>query len=312
MNKDFFKPLLVVACLLNSISVSASDFEIDGISYDVVSFTEFTCKIVWVDRDYTGDITIPETINYNGKDLTIVEIGANAFKTCRLLTSVTIGNSVITIGPEAFHNCSGLTNVTIGNSVTTISKYAFRGCSNLKKITIPNSVTTIGVDAFGVCSSLESVTIGNSVTSIDWYAFSGCTALTALYSLNTTPPVLNEENFTSEQYMTLDVYVPQEALAAYQSADFWKNFWNLHGIEGIGSGIAQARANAVLIQPDNGQVEVDGLDDGTKVSIYEIDGTQIGSAVSVGGRASINTTNMVAGSIAIVKIGDKSIKVVVK
>ena len=29
--------------------------------------------------------------------------------------------------------------------------------------------------------------------------------------------------------MTLNVYVPQKALATYQSANVWKNFWNLQG-----------------------------------------------------------------------------------
>ena len=31
--------------------------------------------------------------------------------------------------------------------------------------------------------------------------------------------------------MTLKVYVPKGSLAAYQSADVWKNFWNLQESE---------------------------------------------------------------------------------
>lgn len=81
--------------------------------------------------------------------------------------------------------------------------------------------------------------------------------------------------------------------------------------EGIDTGVAQVEANVVLIQSRNGQIDVTGLDDGTMVSIYDINGTQLESAVSHGGTASI-TTNMFAGSVAIVKMGNKSVKVLVK
>lgn len=65
-------------------------------------------------------------------------------------------------------------------------------------------------------------------------AFSGCSDLTTIYSLNTTPPTMFNNDFSNSQYMTLNVYVPQNALAAYQNADGWKNFWNLHGIDPTG------------------------------------------------------------------------------
>ena len=35
-------------------------------------------------------------------------------------------------------------------------------------------------------------------------------------------------------YMTLNVFVPQEALEAYQSAESWKDFWNLKGFDATG------------------------------------------------------------------------------
>ena len=34
--------------------------------------------------------------------------------------------------------------------------------------------------------------------------------------------------------MTLNVYVPEEALEAYQSTEPWKNFWNLQGFDPTG------------------------------------------------------------------------------
>lgn len=48
--------------------------------------------------------------------------------------------------------------------------------------------------------------------------------------------------------MTLNVYVPQEALEAYQTADLWKNFWNLQGFEytGINNVKAESKNSETL------------------------------------------------------------------
>jgi predicted NBD/HSP70 family sugar kinase len=67
----------------------------------------------------------------------------------------------------------------------------------------------------------------------------------------------------------------------------------------------------VLIQSNSGIVTVQGAADGTPVSIYTTAGTQAGSAVSQNGRAAINT-NLQPGTIAIIKIGTQSFKVVIK
>ena len=81
--------------------------------------------------------------------------------------------------------------------------------------------------------------------------------------------------------------------------------------EGITNGVSQVPANAVLIQSNGGQLTIQGVDDGTQVSVYSINGTEAGKAISKNGCASVNT-NLQAGSMAIIKIGEKSVKVVVK
>ena len=81
--------------------------------------------------------------------------------------------------------------------------------------------------------------------------------------------------------------------------------------EGITNDIAQIPAHAVLIQSENGEISVSGLDEGTKVSVYDVNGMQAGTTVSRDGQAFINP-HLSSSSVAIVRIGDKSIKVVVK
>lgn len=81
--------------------------------------------------------------------------------------------------------------------------------------------------------------------------------------------------------------------------------------EGITNIAANVRALPVMIQNNGSTLTVSGADDGKRISVYSINGTQAGSAISQNGAATIPTT-LQSGSAAIVKIGDKSIKVVMK
>ena len=249
-------------------------------------------------------VTIPNSV---------VSIDIGAFCYCPNLTEVTIPNSVTSIGNNAFGNCPNLTEVTIGSNVTSISDYTFQSCRSLAKVHIPNSVTTIDRYAFSGCSGLTEVTIGNSVTSIGKYTFRDCSSLTTLYSLNPTPPsaidYVGDSAFDDNHYMTVDVYVPQEALEAYRSADVWKEFKKLQDFEY--NAVEEVSTASKQIQSANGQITVTGLTDGTTVTVYDLSGRQIGTAVSTNGQTIINP-NLAPGSIAIVKIGDRSIKITMK
>jgi hypothetical protein len=66
----------------------------------------------------------------------------------------------------------------------------------------------------------------------------------------------------------------------------------------------------VLIQSEGGTLTIQGADDGTPVSIYTSAGIQAGSAVCKNGVATIST-NLHPGSIAIIKIGNRSVKYMV-
>ena len=72
-----------------------------------------------------------------------------------------------------------------------------------------------------------------------------------------------------------------------------------------------SNAAPVLIQSQGGVLTIQGADDGTPVNVYSMNGTEAGSAISQNGQA-IVTTNLQAGSVAIVKIGQKSVKVIMK
>lgn len=72
--------------------------------------------------------------------------------------------------------------------------------------------------------------------------------------------------------------------------------------------VKEIAAIPVLIQSDNGNISVQGAAEGTDIAVYSIDGKNLCSAISRNGQA-ILPTNIKTGSIVLLKLGDKSVKV---
>ena len=205
------KHLFTALLLLSATMAFAEEVTINGIKYDVITKTK-QAKVI-SGRNSSGDIVIPERIEYDGVMCDVADIDRFAFSGCSGLTSITIPNSVTGIWDGAFSDCTGLTSITIPNSVTDIGMDAFYGCKGLTSVTIPNSVTYIGNSVFRNCTGLTSITVSegntfydsrdncnaiietetntlvagcknteipNSVTGIGDGAFSDCTGLTSI------------------------------------------------------------------------------------------------------------------------------------
>lgn len=157
--------------MLFCINVSAYDFEVDGIYYNITSFNDKTVEVTkgW----YSDDIVIPSSLQYQNYTFSVTAIGEDAFYNCVHLKNVKIQNGVNAIKAQAFLKCTYLTSIDIPNSVTIIGNYAFSECENLTSINIPNGVTEIGDGSFHACKSLKSICIPNGVTTIGYVAFAG-------------------------------------------------------------------------------------------------------------------------------------------
>lgn len=169
--------------------------------------------------------------------------GNGAFNNCTNLTEVDL-SSCSSLAESIFKGCSNLKTIkgienftTIPANAfantdietlplplcTTIQDGAFRGCTQLKSIDIP-VCQSIGMNAFASCSRLESASIPNTIKSLGYKCFNGNTTLT-LYAKNV--PALERYPGTMEESDTLAlgknilIIVPEESLAAYQSADVW-------------------------------------------------------------------------------------------
>ena len=257
MKKLFFlfATFLVTTCLL------AEDFSVGGIYYKYldgnnVEVTYRGDSYESYENEYSGEVTIPETVTYDGATYNVASIGDSTFVECTSLTSVTIPNSVTSIGNYAFYH-SSLTSVTIPNSVTSIGDLAFSYTSltypvynahcfaylpmsfkgayaipegikhitggafcdrhYLTSITIPNSVMSIGNWAFAG-SALTSIFIPNSVTSIGEAAFAAST-LTSVTLPNSITNIGNK-TFQSCDSLT-SITIPNSVISIGDEAFLW-------------------------------------------------------------------------------------------
>ena len=271
-------------------------------------------------------ITIPNSVT---------SIGDGAFQYCSGLTSVTIGSGVTKIGDHAFDGVDIPTIISlIENPYTitgktsnyrTFSQNTFNNATlYVPKGTIDKYKATDGWKDFlfieegegpggdtPTKQKCEKPTISYENGKLTFT--SETEGAVCQYSITDTDIKAGSGNEVQLGVTyTISVFA---AKAGYENSETTTATlcWIDHQpkTEGITNGIANIPANAVLIQSEGGSIKVQGVDEGTQVNVYSANGTQAGSAISQSGAATINT-NLRPGSIAIVKIGQKSVKVVIK
>lgn len=203
------KILILIVTLFFNVSIWAYDIEVDGICYNFLqdNEVEVTTKGPRAGVYYSGEIVIPSTITYDGKNYNVTSIGERAFwssKENSSLTSVTIPEGVISIGDLAFHNCTALTSITIPNSIKRIGTSVFESTpwyANLPdgviyfgkilysykgempentSIIVKDGIEIINASAFAECSNLIAITFPNSIDSIGEEAFRWCQSLSSI------------------------------------------------------------------------------------------------------------------------------------
>ena len=160
---------------------SAYDVEVNGIYYNLDA-TNLTAEVTDAGHigSYNGQVTIPETVEFQGATYAVTSIAKGAFTFGQSLTSVTLGNSITTIGASAFAYCYQLESVRLSDNLIDLGANAFLLCKKLKSIVIPDGVTEIKTSTFGECDNLSTAVLPKNLKRIEWNAFYSCKSLTKL------------------------------------------------------------------------------------------------------------------------------------
>ena len=175
---------------------------------------------------------------------------SGVFSNCPNLSTITVdeGNTVY----DSRNDCNaiietatntlvrGCDNTVIPEDVEHIAARAFYCCQGLEEIVIPDAVEAVGEEAFYGCKNLTSVTLGEGVKELGNRVFPDFTYnsrpyLAVIIFRGSTPPVVHYqyEAFYDDELSFIQLVVPEGSLAAYQSADVWKDFANITEGDGI-------------------------------------------------------------------------------
>lgn len=178
---------------------------------------------------YSGEVIIPEHIQWEGADYTVRVLGSGAFVGCIDMTALHIPATIVEQAWSIFDGCENLkkvyiddleafikldvggwwtgsplwydanlylkgqlvTELVIPEGVTVLGYCKFAHCQSIEKVILPSSLRTIGQYAFCACSNLKDVKIVDpSVTWVDLGAFQYCTGLREITLPSTLDKVL--------------------------------------------------------------------------------------------------------------------------
>ena len=108
--KKFAALLFVLTLMLSCVFFASCGGNYEG-GLNYTSNGDGTCNVSCNDKNYKGDLIIPE-------------FAPN-------------GEKVVAIADYGFEKCEQITGVTVNANLVSVGKYAFYGCSALKAIRIP-------------------------------------------------------------------------------------------------------------------------------------------------------------------------------
>mgnify|MGYP002626233149 CR=1 FL=1 len=304
--------LVAIAAMLPT-TMRAYDF-IEGGIYYLVNEDQATVSVTGENEDwtqgpgsYSGDVMIPSTVTHDGVTYTVNAVGNGAFDKCDL-TSITLPETIISIGRDAFFACT-LSAIDLPQSLVSIGDFAFAS-SSLIEVIVPDNVTNFGYGVFAMCDMLKSVTLGTSIdnNTLMYYEFWQSDHLESVTCRSAKPPYMGIGrdssasgivfiyNFSDTVYENATLYVPRDAVSAYQTASQWQDFQH---IEPIGADPCDVNEDGVVnIADANSVIEVI-INGGNKGGHARtpVDGTLIFGDMNGDNHVNISDLNLIIGRI---------------
>lgn len=215
---------------------------VEGLKYSYC--TEGTTATLIQDDSYQEltEVTIPPTVNIDGRIYQVTDIGNSAFKGCGNLLTVSLPEGIKIMGAYSFNN-SGLTEITLPHSLLQIGEYAFSDCSSIKKMIVPEGVESVGESAFFRMKNLEILELPNSLRNIGMGLIMSDANLKSVVSHIVEPFPVDNNIFALDMTWgdqgagfipsTATLYVPAGTKEKYEALSGWTLFADIVEMQGI-------------------------------------------------------------------------------
>lgn len=272
----------------------------------------------------------------------LIWMGRQCFDGCGF-EELELPSSIVTLNPYVFSDCKNLKKIKLGKFTNAIFYGAFCNCEKLEEIICPNTdVPSINDNAFEgvpmttcilyVPQGSEDLYKTNSVFSQfknirpiedDTRPFTETPTISykdgkLRFECNTTGAeyhyTISDSNVATDKYnengevqldgkLDISVYATADGYRASDRANA-TIYW-LDGEETTDNINLAKNKRGVMVSTNNG-ITISGLSDGEVITIYSVDGKNLGSAKAIQGTAHFNTPIQ---SLVILKINGKEIKI---
>lgn len=203
--KKFFTLFVGIAVGLGAY---AQDFDSGGLKYSVLSQEKKTCMVTGYEYLDQEQLIIPERVDFDGEEYTVIEIGENAFRGNNFANLI-LPSTLEVIGANAFWNCYGISSLVIPNSVKEIQRCSFQDCNALRRLELGSSIEIIDESAFRDCPIVAIFATGEKPAKFE----NGY-----LNSIPSNPQVAVSEELIPEykaawEGATIIPYIPAESLS---------------------------------------------------------------------------------------------------
>ena len=195
--------------LTATMALAQTSVTVDGIKYDLDgsnATVTYPNESEPGTSEYTGDISIPPTIDVDGTTYNVTAIGNKAFRKASI-TSISLPEGLLSIGKEAIYN------------------------TKITEITVPNSVTTLGKYAIGQNSKLQTINFGEHIADNPWGEWVAWRASGGyeVYMVCDAMPILPDE-YTFDDTHASTIFVKPELYDQYVA----DQYWGMHNIVPFG------------------------------------------------------------------------------
>lgn len=224
-----------------------------------------------------GEYAFGYTYNFHHADIPEgLTVGGAAYYISGI-RSITLPSSMVEVPFRLCCACYDLFNVKL-NGQKVIGQQAFEDCHSLRAIDLPEGIERLAEQCFRYCTALNHVVIPSTVTRVE-RPFFNCSALKDLTCLTFSPPYANNQSLHGDMSSAgCRLRVPQMSVAAYEQADWWKNF-DIEGIDVLPPTIQIVSPLSLDMQQP---LSEDYLPDVTLSALYSYWGGNVASVPTLG------------------------------